>query len=1034
MGRPPECNTCCDITGDPPVSDCEFLVAIAFLDENSGSQGKETKINPLTGNTYFFDKYEKYLEAFPNRLVFVLDVFRASDFIYYPPNFLDSDKAFSLKAEFEKDPTNLIQFINKDNNSDAIANANDPWGRVVEIASRYPEAEELLNNATEISIFADDSGSMKERQIAATLRKLKADIAAAGKRTVGSIANGNEDVMCPFVLERCCTGPATTELAALCFTTTRDDRYLYTCCPDDLILSSPLSTQTVLIRNYCDTIFEEGSVYEFVCPDCTSSSDTNFTFQFNVVDDKGTTQDGSLKFYYEFFDNADATWKDLNLGSQNGTSGQPFSLNLIIDQWGGSSSTEEPCHSWLANTNSCESFTDGDPLSNGCLTRTFNQLFRIRAEYVGDENCDPQNFTAFSQPFQLYEWRRPTVIIPDEWTLTFSVGDECGDFNCENGDVPRHPNWGPNIPYRGYPHDCALDEFGIQPTQTPRPEVGEGTEMWYDNLLFLPNFYYNGKDNIGVKNIFVGVDWSDNQNAPDIKFPIWESRFWTPDDVSVIGKGCWTTELLHSQCKVGDNITNYKDPFWDWHTAYNNSSSENVFGTNLVNMYYNRSNYIAKNSNKTYIVSRALSEDEDITCGFYQFVAPSDRPEEEKIPKINVWVRTQGGDGWVDYPIVPNTTVVDKGIFGSPSTINDIGFNSFNWVPLVGGPCFDDNYFAMVGQVDTGTGYKMLGLSAKLNIDLPVTDIGFGKAEANTLFYYTIDRTDDKFTDVYAAAAGNTQSNNGGDPLYSILGTVAKQDRNTGIFRNVLGIYEIPATPCDGADLPLRLVLAWYDEEGFDPEDPSNGLIGSPYNYRTAMSASSRFIRNQFVPRWSIISQSYAHWVIEPFYSKTLLVSATATGRELTTSNDFDTQDEKFNRRGRPILLNSDVNAATWAVIWRRDEVVDPNGFVSKFSYYVKIKEIRPNPADPDEPFVTEYPSLISATFEYPDITGFSQNEAARAASWYTNLTNRFPEEAIWEEILVNFKRISIAWPDKEFQRNSPRKTLQVDTWIHRRL
>ena len=56
MGRPNQCNPCCgDITDPPeppPIDDCDFVICVALIDENSSMGGQSSKM-------------QKWIEAYP---------------------------------------------------------------------------------------------------------------------------------------------------------------------------------------------------------------------------------------------------------------------------------------------------------------------------------------------------------------------------------------------------------------------------------------------------------------------------------------------------------------------------------------------------------------------------------------------------------------------------------------------------------------------------------------------------------------------------------------------------------------------------------------------------------------------------------------------------------------------------------------------------------------------------------------------------------------------------------------------------------
>lgn len=204
MGRPPSCDCRCG-GGDPfpTISDCENLLCIAFIDENS------------SGAATFEAKMLKFIEAFPNRVLVVLDVYFST--VSYPASFVSHPRAFSLDLEYAIDPTGLIPDIVRDNGQLSIAEANDPWERIKTILARHGLTDWLNNDNSEVSIFIDNSGSMTTSSVSATVSKLETDIAADGKVRTESIENAREDIVCPFVVPECCeAGAVAEELATLC--------------------------------------------------------------------------------------------------------------------------------------------------------------------------------------------------------------------------------------------------------------------------------------------------------------------------------------------------------------------------------------------------------------------------------------------------------------------------------------------------------------------------------------------------------------------------------------------------------------------------------------------------------------------------------------------------------------------------------------------------------------------------------------------------------------------------------------------------
>lgn len=205
MGRPNPCDCRCggDDPPQPPVTDCEDLLCVVFMDENS----------PGIPDA----KMQGFIDAFPNRVLIVLDVHRNNPpYMTYTTKFIDHPRAFSLRLEYESDPTDLINFIERDNGRTSVAITNDPWERIKTILARHGLTDWLNNDNSEVSIFIDDSGSMRVSNVAATVDKLEADLEADGKTRTESIYNGSEDIICPFVVSECCVNQAAEDLAALC--------------------------------------------------------------------------------------------------------------------------------------------------------------------------------------------------------------------------------------------------------------------------------------------------------------------------------------------------------------------------------------------------------------------------------------------------------------------------------------------------------------------------------------------------------------------------------------------------------------------------------------------------------------------------------------------------------------------------------------------------------------------------------------------------------------------------------------------------
>ena len=208
MGRSPACDCRCgDDPPEPPVTDCTNLLCVVLMDENT----------PFGPNLLLRDaRMQGFIDAFPNRVLIVLDVQRTSPLMIYTQNFIDHPRAFSLRLEYEDDPTDLIRFMERDAGRLSVAQTNDPWERIKTILARNGLTDWLNNDNSEVSIFVDSSGSVTSADVAATVDKLETDLEVDGKTRIESIYNREEDIICPFVFSECCTGQAAADLAALC--------------------------------------------------------------------------------------------------------------------------------------------------------------------------------------------------------------------------------------------------------------------------------------------------------------------------------------------------------------------------------------------------------------------------------------------------------------------------------------------------------------------------------------------------------------------------------------------------------------------------------------------------------------------------------------------------------------------------------------------------------------------------------------------------------------------------------------------------
>lgn len=417
MGKPSQCNPCCDGGGGPTtpdIGDCDNVIGVAFLDENLGQD-----------LDLFSQKLDLWAAAYPNRLLFVLDVRRSNGIVNYPPNFDSYDKSFSLRLEFNKvgGPTPLIEFIERDNGDTAIANSNDPWGRITTIATHYGgDVLTLFNNASEVSLFVEPYPGFNGDTISATLEKFQDDLELAGKTLVGSIPTF-EDVICPFVTENCCDGGGDAASADALMDLCQRNNY---CSP--ISVNFGLSPEKGLIREYCDG--NSDPIYSTVCGTCLDEPEENRyqqieyrAFSVNAI---GQILDYvDINYKLEYYDNDSESWTELeDFGDQAPNVEQ--NVNVLDTNW----PSTDCGHSWLtAGVNGCTTYTDTPVGSQDCVYREFSRRFRIKATTVGYGSI-----TGFSSEFKLYEWRREEIVTGSGgWTLRWANeqtrADDFGSFS-----------------------------------------------------------------------------------------------------------------------------------------------------------------------------------------------------------------------------------------------------------------------------------------------------------------------------------------------------------------------------------------------------------------------------------------------------------------------------------------------------------------------------------------------------------------------------------------------------------------------------
>lgn len=410
MGRPNQCNPCCGDITDPPepplIDDCDFVICVALIDENS-SMGNQSS------------KMQKWIEAYPNRILFVLD------FDSYSSNY---DNNYG--QEFKDWPYSMSLFLEtgveltRDNGSSTIANSNDPWTRIKNvIATKSAEIQNVFNNiASQVSVFVDNTGSLGASAVRATKEKLITDFKADGYSERGSVDNSSEDFICPFVQDKCCTNPSAADLMDLCSSVNGFNGSV--CDPTQLfILDDDIDNVRYLVREYCDGFFDSGD-YANVCPNCVSE-DTEDAYQYNrfTVAAFNATGDNVEGIGYtktiEYRDPGEA-WETLDeLEADkvaeylaNGLTGQADELDLRLHNvvlggglptgeniWSTSDPEDTCTHNFLtANQGSADPCTDFErQVSGSCIFDVFRRQFRIKIDLID------YPLSATSKTFKLYE-------------------------------------------------------------------------------------------------------------------------------------------------------------------------------------------------------------------------------------------------------------------------------------------------------------------------------------------------------------------------------------------------------------------------------------------------------------------------------------------------------------------------------------------------------------------------------------------------------------------------------------------------------
>lgn len=208
----------------PPITDCEGVICVALIDENSGSASRNT----------FENQFRLFRSAFSKRLLFVMDVSwtenNGNGQMVYPSNFLSDSRAFSYYKKTGR-------YIPRGGSSSSV----DVYQLMLDLVNDTGDQQIIDDflNATELSLFVDDSGSMRESQVIATKNLLIETIESKGMTLRENVVNKDENVICPFITTSCCGWhPDAETLAGLCGVRECDPK------PSNTPTMTPTPTQT----------------------------------------------------------------------------------------------------------------------------------------------------------------------------------------------------------------------------------------------------------------------------------------------------------------------------------------------------------------------------------------------------------------------------------------------------------------------------------------------------------------------------------------------------------------------------------------------------------------------------------------------------------------------------------------------------------------------------------------------------------------------------------------------------------------------
>ncbi|MQF98178.1 MAG: hypothetical protein FI729_01410 [SAR202 cluster bacterium] len=339
MGRPIVCNTCCPSDDPPPPTDCFGAIGVVFMDESDMASRQAEHVAALQ------EKIDKYLRAFPDRLIFFMDVepgrWGSMDYNEWP-QFVSSDRCYSLRLEYEAG-LSVPQYIKRD----STGFVSDVYDYIVEIVTNSSkstdEVREIWNTSTEVSVFRDNSGSMFASHVQKTHDKFDTDLQSNGKHIVSSESNGNEDFICPFVFEQCCINQDAADLLKICLDVE--------CTPAELrFLKDP--NNIFVIDDPCDSLLLDNTAE--ACDNCPEVRPDNHEVKYTaaaVQSDGATLNHIDVDYYLQYRDSEDDNFVDL-YDLPNDKGGVEQTLDVLLrkfickDDGGGASSTVGGTTGW----------------------------------------------------------------------------------------------------------------------------------------------------------------------------------------------------------------------------------------------------------------------------------------------------------------------------------------------------------------------------------------------------------------------------------------------------------------------------------------------------------------------------------------------------------------------------------------------------------------------------------------------------------------------------------------------------------------